>query len=80
VPAAEARRLQDQAQSRRKDVAQILEQLGRRQLNNIQKGVIININSFLASSLDAEKRGDMKLADVLADRAQVLARDLVNGK
>ena len=46
----------------------------------IAQAVITNINSLLASSVDAERRGDMKLADALADRAQVLAKDLINGK
>jgi hypothetical protein len=80
IPQAEVKRLEAQAQSRRRDVQQIVEQLLRRQLNPAQRGVITNIQSFLDSSLDAEKRGDMKLADALADRAQILARDLVNGK
>jgi hypothetical protein len=80
VPAAEATRLKEQAQARRRDVQQMLDQLGRRQLNSAQQGVVTNIRSFLVSSGDAEKRGDMKLADALADRAQILARDLINGK
>ncbi|MBS1856380.1 MAG: hypothetical protein JST11_13520 [Acidobacteria bacterium] len=80
VPPAEARRLQDQAQARRREVEQILEQLRRRRLNAAQRNVITNINAFVLSSLDAEKRGDMKLADALADRAQVLAKDLFDGK
>jgi hypothetical protein len=42
--------------------------------------VVTNINSFLASSIDAERRGDVKLADALAERAQILAKDLANGK
>jgi len=80
VPAAEAKRLQEQAQARRRDVQQMLDQLGRRNLNNTQRGVITNINSLVASSNDAERRTDMKLADALAERAQILARDLINGK
>jgi len=80
VPAAEARRFQDSAQSRRRDVQQILDQLGRRRLSPAERNVITNINSFLTSSLDAERRGDMKLADALADRAQILARDLSTAK
>lgn len=80
VPPAEAHRLQEQAQARRRDVEQILDQLRRRRLTSTQRNVITNINAFLLSSLDAEKRGDMKLADALADRAQVLAKDLVDGK
>ncbi len=80
VPAAEVKRLQEQAQARRRDVQQILDQLSRRQLGTAQRDVVTTINSLLLSSSDAEKRGDMKTADSLADRAQVLARDLINGK
>ena len=80
VPAAEVKRLQEQAQARRRDVQQILDQLSRRQLGPAQRDVVTTINSLLLSSSDAEKRGDMKTADALADRAQVLARDLINGK
>jgi hypothetical protein len=80
VPAAEAKRLQDQAQARRRDVQQMLDQLQRRPLNTTQQGVVTNIKSLLAASADAEKRTDMKSADALADRAQILARDLINGK
>jgi outer membrane biosynthesis protein TonB len=80
ISPAETRRLQDEAQARRRDVEQMLDQLRRRRLNAAQRNVITNINAFLISSLDAEKRGDMKLADALADRAQVLAKDLIDGK
>lgn len=80
VPVAEAKRLQESAQAKRRDVQQMLDQLTRRQLSTPQKGVVTNINSFLASSVDAERRGDMKLADALAGNAQILAKDLINGK
>jgi len=80
VPAAEIRRLQEQAAARRRDVQQMLDQLARRQLTAAQRNVITTINGLFASSVDAEKRGDMKTADALADRAQVLAKDLINGK
>jgi hypothetical protein len=80
VPVAEAKRLQEQAQAKRRDVQQMLDQLARRQLNTAQKGTITLINSSLASSVDAERRGDMKLADALAGNAQILAKDLLNGK
>jgi hypothetical protein len=80
IPPLEAKRLQEQAQARRKDVQQILDQLNRGPLNGTQRSIITNINSFIGGSNDAEKRGDMKTAAVLADRAQVLARELLNGK
>jgi hypothetical protein len=80
VAPAEANRLRDQAQNRRRDVQQILDKVQARPLNPTQSGVVTNIKSLLAASIDAEKRTDMKSADALADRAQILARDLVNGK
>jgi hypothetical protein len=80
VPPQEAKRLQEQAQAKRRDVQQMLDQLGRRQLTTAQKAVITNINSLLASSVDAERRGDMKTADALAANAQIIAKDLLNGK
>ena len=80
VPPSEAKRLQDQAQARRRDVQQMVDQLSRRNLNSTQRNSITLINSLMASSTDAEKRADMKLADALAERAQILARDLLNGK
>ncbi|HXA50537.1 MAG TPA: hypothetical protein VNV86_09555 [Candidatus Acidoferrum sp.] len=81
VPVAEAKRLQELAQAKRRDVQQMLDQLARRQqLSTAQKGTITLINSSLASSVDAERRGDMKLADALASNAQILAKDLLNGK
>jgi len=38
------------------------------------------IDSFLKQSTDAETAGDPRLADQLAERAYVLAKDLQNGK
>jgi hypothetical protein len=80
VPPVEAQRLQQLATQRRREVQQILDQLGRRALSVAQRNVVTTINSFLASSLDAERRGEVKLSDALAERAQILAKDLANGK
>jgi len=81
VSAAELKKSQEQALSKRKDVQQMMEQITRRgRLSPTQQDVVTRINSFLATSEDAEKKGDMKQADALADRAQVLAKDLLNGK
>ena len=38
------------------------------------------IEQFLKQSTDAEAAGDVRLADQLAERAYVLAKDLQNGK
>jgi len=80
VPPLEAKRLQDQAQARRREVQQILDQLQRRNLSQAQRSVATNISSLLTSSFEAEKRNDMKLADALASQALISARDLINGK
>lgn len=80
VSPAEAKRLQDQAIARRRDAQSIVDQLSHRQLTPAEKDVVTRITSLLTSSVDAERKNDMKLADALADRAQILARDLINGK
>jgi len=81
ISPAEAKRLQEEAQSRRRETQQILDQLGRRpQLSTAQKRVVTDINSFISSSKEAEARGDMKLATALAENARILAKDLTNGK
>jgi hypothetical protein len=80
VPEAELKRLQDQAAARRREAKQIVDQLAHRQLSAAKREQINNIESFIGSSLEAEKRGDVKTADVLAERAQILAKDLLNAK
>jgi hypothetical protein len=80
VPQAEVKRLQDQAAGRRREARQIVDQLARRQLSAANTELVNKINSLIASSLDAEKKGDMKTADLLAERAQILAKDLLNAR
>ena len=80
IPPTEVKRLQDQLSGRRKEVAQILDQLSKRHLGSTQQNVVASIRNFLALSDEAEKRNDFRQADVLAERAQLLARDLQNGK
>ncbi len=80
VPAAELKRLQDRAQARRREVNQILDQLARRQLTGTQQNVAATIRNFLALSEEAERRNDMRQADALAERAQILARELHSGR
>jgi hypothetical protein len=76
----EAKRLQDSAHARRKDAARILQQLGRGRLSATQLDVAASIRNFLALSENAEKRGDMREADALAERAQILAKELQSGQ
>jgi hypothetical protein len=79
VPPPENKRLQERAQAHRTEANQILQRLGRR-LNNAQQGVVASIKSFVALSEQAEKYNDMRQADALAERAQILAKELQSGK
>lgn len=76
----ETKRLRDLAASRRREAQQILDQVSQRQLSPAKREVIPTISSYIASSLEADKRGDVKTADALAERAQILAKDLLNAK
>ena len=79
VPADESKRLQDLAGGRKQGVRKALEQLQSHQLTREQRGEVARIQSFLQLSDEAEKRGDMRQADALAERAQILMRELQNG-
>jgi len=80
VSAADIKRLQDRAQARRGEAVQILDRVGRRRLTPTQQSVAASIRSFLALSEQAEKYNDMRQADALAERAQILAKELQSGK
>ena len=45
-----------------------------------QQKVADTIRSFLSLSEDAEKHNDMRQADALAERAQILAKELQSGQ
>ena len=72
--------LQDQIQGRRREVKQILEQLSKRRPARGQQTIVNDIRNFMVLSDEAEKRNDLRQADAFAERAQILARDLQNGK
>ena len=81
VSPAEAKRLQDQAQSRRREANQILDQLSKRStLTPAQQNVVATIRNFVALSEEAEKHSDPRQADAFAERAQILAKELQSGK
>lgn len=80
VPPAELKRLQDRALARRREASQILNQFVRRQLTDAQRNVAATIRNFLTLSEDAEKHNDLRQADALAERAQILAQELQSGK
>lgn len=80
VPPSELKRWQDSAQARRKAVHQWLDAPGRRHLSRQQQATVEHIRAFLKDSDSAEQRGDMREADALAERAQILLKELQNGK
>jgi len=80
MSAAEIKRLQESAQTRKREVVRILDQLKSRRLSQAQKNIVTSIRSLVALSDEAEKKNDMSQADVLAERAQILGRDLLNGR
>ena len=80
VSAADLKRFQESAQSRKREVARILDSIKNRRLSKAQQNDVASIRSFVALSDESEKRNEMRQADVLAERAQILARGLPNGK
>ncbi|MEO8370260.1 MAG: hypothetical protein ABI806_13755 [Candidatus Solibacter sp.] len=80
VPPADFKRLQERAHASRGEAAQILDRVGKRRLTPTQQGVAASIRSFLALSEQAEGYNDMRQADALAERAQILAKELQSGK
>ena len=77
VSPTEERRLLDQAQGRRREANQILDQLNKRStLTPAQRNVMATIKNFLVLSDDAEKHKDPRQADSFAERAQILAKEL----
>jgi len=76
IPPAEAKKLQDSANQRKQEVRKILETVQARIRTQTEKNQVTRIQSFLQLSDEAEKRGEMRQADSLAENAQLLAREL----
>jgi hypothetical protein len=79
VSASELKRLQDSVAARKSEIHKVLDFTEKRKLSREEASVVARIKSFLQQSDDAEKRGDWRQADALADRAQVLAKELSSG-
>jgi hypothetical protein len=78
VPAGEQKRLLDSAEGRKREIQQSLNTLGHKRLNRHQQTTVSRIRAFVRDSDDAQRRGDMRQADALAERAQMLLRELQN--
>jgi hypothetical protein len=80
VPAGEQKRLLDSAEGRKREIQQSLNSMARKHLNRHQQTTVSRIRAFIKDSDDAQNRGDMRQADALAERAQMLLRELQNGQ
>jgi hypothetical protein len=80
VPADEQKRDQESADAHKREIRQLLVQARARRLTSEQNKMVKRIQAFVTQSDDAEKRGDMRQADALADRGLVLAKELAGGK
>jgi hypothetical protein len=75
----ELKRLQDSVGARKQEVHRVLDAALARKLTRQQVAAVSRIQSFLQQSEEAEKRGDLRQADALGERAQILAREFQGG-
>jgi len=80
VPGEDLKKLQESAQARRREAGLLLAGAQGRRLSQQERDLVRRTQSFLNQSEQAESRGDMRQADALAERAQVLARELQSGR
>ena len=80
LSADERKRLLDSAHSRKADIHQLLIKIKSHRLNPDGNRDVKRIQSLVSQSDNAEKRGDMRQADALAERALILAQELNGGK
>ena len=78
LPPAESKRLQESAINRKREIKRVLDQT--RPVSDSQRALVARIRTFVQQSDEAEGRGEMRLADALAERAQVLVRELQGGR
>ncbi|HEX3747204.1 MAG TPA: hypothetical protein VHW09_24880 [Bryobacteraceae bacterium] len=74
----ERNRLREEAHVHQAETRKLLRE-ARPQTNNQQRAVA-EISQFLKQSTEAESAGDMRMADQLAERAHILAKELQSGK
>jgi hypothetical protein len=80
LPEGERSKLQNDAAASRKKVRAWLESTSARRLSGQSKLTRDRIQSFLKASDDAERRGDFREAVQLAERAEILMRELQGGR
>jgi len=78
MPDAEKNRLRDEAHGHQEETRKLLREAKPKTAN--QKRAKDEINLFLKQSQEAETAGDMRMADQLAERAHILAKELESGR
>jgi hypothetical protein len=78
MPDVERNRLREEAEGHQAETRRLLAEAKPRTAN--QKRAKAEIEQFLKQSQDAETADDMRLADQLAERAHILAKELQSGK
>jgi hypothetical protein len=76
IPPAELKRLQESVAAHRQETRKVLDAAQTHHLTYEQRGLEARILSFLQQSEEAEKKNDWRQANTLAERAQVLAKEL----
>jgi hypothetical protein len=77
---SEQKRLQEAADTRKREIKQLLEQANSRKLSRHETSVKKTVESYLKLSDQAELKGDMRQASEIAERAWVLMKDLQSGR
>ena len=80
LPAAELNRLKASADNRKQNIRKTLDQQDPRKLNDGQRALITQIKGFVQQSDEAETKGEMRVAESLAERAEILLRELQGGR
>lgn len=80
VPPEDLNRLKASADAHKAEIEKLLSQIPRRGLTKEQKDAVDTIRSFVRLSDEAERGGDMRKADELAERGFVLAQGLPGAK
>jgi hypothetical protein len=76
----ERRRVSAKLERDKSEIEQLLRPLTRNGMSADQKSVEKRIQSFIEQAEDSARRGDLRAAEGLSDRALILARELSGGR
>ena len=80
LPADVQKQFRDSARRHKAEIRVLLDQAKGRRLTPNEKNTVATINQIVKQSDQAERSQDMRAADVLAERAHILAKELQSGK